>query len=811
MKECYEFHTTVLVIGLLKRPTCSSINLFGPIKSHNNFYRTYDWFVEVIGTTYQFKMRLLQLLAPRGARFVQTSGTNALLDSFKKNPKDAKVNLEKLGAMGAVPSGRQVKDVVMHLFQTQHPHEAAEVMKFSIQHDIQLNYKYIVSDAIKIDIAYEPIFVDLLQKQELPRSIAISIIKGFLDLRHIPQAIKYYKDIVRQSRSETEDANASQKYKFVHDVMENLILLDENPHPNAQVAQRLIVDSFFCEEKEEQDDLPTLRAVLEVNPSCMQWLVYQAIGRLNNRVNYEWQARQLRFESIFDFCLNNRVDIEYDAAYSMTLNSYKSAKADPQHLMVTYEAMCKTNLTPFNARIIVYAMHASLAAGNNASSLKHFATLIHSVDPTEGNPSESIYSSGFMLCSQAGNEKLAQEAFAHLKQNPNIVPKQSLCHWLLRCVEKPMNWDLQQVLEYLVIHDFKVKGVMKRMNHTVSDKNLVKKALGRILDDVSLPPKERGELLLKRIQVVNTQDKNDTSRLESLIELCFSELPTPASALALLEEVNKIAPRALQITVQAIILSVCSPNFSWSTTNVDTVGALIKYCIENKILLGRLIHFFEAVKKHKATLPPHFAHLLEELVISKLVWRSMPRDMAAIHAYQQVGDYTSAMKVYEGLMKQNTVIDKTILSNGIFLCAKTGNEDLAKSLVDKLMRSKRFVPDRGTFKWVFTSIQTPSTWDIPKIVQYFGSHRIQPSADQYDRLFQLMESTSIDSKTLGLSAEKPSESTSKVRSSRLSRTTETTAGDEPSTERRSSAESKSVPKESVPEQKKEDSSRCSIM
>ncbi|CAK4422646.1 unnamed protein product [Aphanomyces euteiches] len=690
-------------------------------------------------------MRLLQLLAPRGARFVQTSGTNALLDSFKKNPKDAKVNLEKLGAMGAVPSGRQVKDVVMHLFQTQHPHEAAEVMKFSILHDIQLNYKYIVSDAIKIDAAYEPIFVDLLQKQELPSSIAISIIKGFLDLRHIPQAIKYYKDIVRQSRGETEDANASQKYKFVHDVMENLILLDENPHPNAQVAQRLIVDNFFCEEMEDQDDVPTLRAVLEVNPSSMEWLVYQTIGRLNKRVNYEWQARQRRFESIFDFCLNNRVDIVYDAAYSMTLNCYRYAKADPQHLMMTYEAMYKTNLAPFNARIIVYAMHASLAAGNYVTSLKHFETLIQRIDPTEGNPSESIYSSGFMLCSQAGNEKLAQEAFAHLKQNPNI-----------------------------------------------------------------------GELLLKRIQAVNTQDKKDTSRLESLIELCFSELPTPASALALLEEVNKIAPRALQFTVQAIILSVCSPNFSWSTTNVDTVGALIKYCIEKKILLGRcfsLIHFFETVKKHTAALPPHFADMIEELVISKLVWRSMPRDMAAMHAYQQVGDYTSAMKVYKCLLKQNknTEIDKTILSNGIFLCAKTGNEEFAKSLVDKLMQSEHFVPDRGTFKWVLKSIQTPSAWDIPKFVQYFGSHSIQPSPKQYDRLFQLMESTSIDTKTLGLRAEKPSESTSKVRNSRVSRTTETTAGDEPSTKHRSSAESKSAPKASVPEQKKEDSSRCSIM
>ncbi|CAK5115692.1 unnamed protein product [Aphanomyces euteiches] len=690
-------------------------------------------------------MRLLQLLAPRGARFVQTSGTNALLDSFKKNPKDAKVNLEKLGAMGAVPSGRQVKDVVMHLFQTQHPHEAAEVMKFSILHDIQLNYKYIVSDAIKIDAAYEPIFVDLLQKQELPSSIAISIIKGFLDLRHIPQAIKYYKDIVRQSRGETEDANASQKYKFVHDVMENLILLDENPHPNAQVAQRLIVDNFFCEEMEDQDDVPTLRAVLEVNPSSMEWLVYQTIGRLNKRVNYEWQARQRRFESIFDFCLNNRVDIVYDAAYSMTLNCYRYAKADPQHLMMTYEAMYKTNLAPFNARIIVYAMHASLAAGNYVTSLKHFETLIQRIDPTEGNPSESIYSSGFMLCSQAGNEKLAQEAFAHLKQNPNIR-----------------------------------------------------------------------ELLLKRIQAVNTQDKKDTSRLESLIELCFSELPTPASALALLEEVNKIAPRALQFTVQAIILSVCSPNFSWSTTNVDTVGALIKYCIEKKILLGRcfsLIHFFETVKKHTAALPPHFADMIEELVISKLVWRSMPRDMAAMHAYQQVGDYTSAMKVYKCLLKQNknTEIDKTILSNGIFLCAKTGNEEFAKSLVDKLMQSEHFVPDRGTFKWVLKSIQTPSAWDIPKFVQYFGSHSIQPSPKQYDRLFQLMESTSIDTKTLGLRAEKPSESTSKVRNSRVSRTTETTAGDEPSTKHRSSAESKSAPKASVPEQKKEDSSRCSIM
>ncbi|CAK4663915.1 unnamed protein product [Aphanomyces euteiches] len=690
-------------------------------------------------------MRLLQLLAPRGARFVQTSGTNALLDSFKKNPKDAKVNLEKLGAMGAVPSGRQVKDVVMHLFQTQHPHEAAEVMKFSILHDIQLNYKYIVSDAIKIDAAYEPIFVDLLQKQELPSSIAISIIKGFLDLRHIPQAIKYYKDIVRQSRGETEDANASQKYKFVHDVMENLILLDENPHPNAQVAQRLIVDNFFCEEMEDQDDVPTLRAVLEVNPSSMEWLVYQTIGRLNKRVNYEWQARQRRFESIFDFCLNNRVDIVYDAAYSMTLNCYRYAKADPQRLMMTYEAMYKTNLAPFNARIIVYAMHASLAAGNYVTSLKHFETLIQRIDPTEGNPSESIYSSGFMLCSQAGNEKLAQEAFAHLKQNPNI-----------------------------------------------------------------------GELLLKRIQAVNTQDKKDTSRLESLIELCFSELPTPASALALLEEVNKIAPRALQFTVQAIILSVCSPNFSWSTTNVDTVGALIKYCIEKKILLGRcfsLIHFFETVKKHTAALPPHFADMIEELVISKLVWRSMPRDMAAMHAYQQVGDYTSAMKVYKCLLKQNknTEIDKTILSNGIFLCAKTGNEEFAKSLVDKLMQSEHFVPDRGTFKWVLKSIQTPSAWDIPKFVQYFGSHSIQPSPKQYDRLFQLMESTSIDTKTLGLRAEKPSESTSKVRNSRVSRTTETTAGDEPSTKHRSSAESKSAPKASVPEQKKEDSSRCSIM
>ncbi|CAK4104585.1 unnamed protein product [Aphanomyces euteiches] len=761
-------------------------------------------------------MRLLQLLAPRGARFVQTSGTNALLDSFKKNPKDAKVNLEKLGAMGAVPSGRQVKDVVMHLFQTQHPHEAAEVMKFSILHDIQLNYKYIVSDAIKIDAAYEPIFVDLLQKQELPSSIAISIIKGFLDLRHIPQAIKYYKDIVRQSRGETEDANASQKYKFVHDVMENLILLDENPHPNAQVAQRLIVDNFFCEEMEDQDDVPTLRAVLEVNPSSMEWLVYQTIGRLNKRVNYEWQARQRRFESIFDFCLNNRVDIVYDAAYSMTLNCYRYAKADPQRLMMTYEAMYKTNLAPFNARIIVYAMHASLAAGNYVTSLKHFETLIQRIDPTEGNPSESIYSSGFMLCSQAGNEKLAQEAFAHLKQNPNIVPNQSLCNWLLRCVEKPKNWDLQQVLEYLVIHDFKIKGVMQLMNHSESDKNLIKKALGRISDKVSLPPKERGELLLKRIQAVNTQDKKDTSRLESLIELCFSELPTPASALALLEEVNKIAPRALQFTVQAIILSVCSPNFSWSTTNVDTVGALIKYCIEKKILLGRcfsLIHFFETVKKHTAALPPHFADMIEELVISKLVWRSMPRDMAAMHAYQQVGDYTSAMKVYKCLLKQNknTEIDKTILSNGIFLCAKTGNEEFAKSLVDKLMQSEHFVPDRGTFKWVLKSIQTPSAWDIPKFVQYFGSHSIQPSPKQYDRLFQLMESTSIDTKTLGLRAEKPSESTSKVRNSRVSRTTETTAGDEPSTKHRSSAESKSAPKASVPEQKKEDSSRCSIM
>ncbi|KAF0699229.1 Aste57867_10194 [Aphanomyces stellatus] len=694
------------------------------------------------------------MLSHVARRHLSYQRRTALLEQFKKDPKEAAARLQQLASVGVLPSAKQVGDIAADLLHRGAGPDAAAVLRFSMENAIAVDYDKLLQSKL-VHTEYKAIFADLIHAHptKFPPAHVASIVRTYLADHQFTHAVQLFQ-LIQDTPIDIRVLNLQ--------MMKHLTLLEGARARGIDPthAQTLLF-RFMCH-KRFVDFAELVRAVDAVERDATSWVIKESLLRICKYAHQPWPQGRAQIRTILQYCLDHRVPFRTTLSLTVVFGSLRaklrnyatssSSSLDDAALVDLFLALLQDSASPPlivpDVPSCMSAIYWCRKANDNGRAEAVFNVLFDHVVATTETTDETfdiyIYTTGFSIYAKTGNDARAKTLLAHFLAHgtSHVLPDQQLCHRILCCITSDAaSWPLAEMFAYLHAHDVSVRRELRLIKWPAG---VDVAYLYRVRDetmDAGTTTAAAGYYVPKLVARLCQTLQSDPA-LVARVTAYFDAPRAGNDAAALLEAIVAARPRAASLAAKTLGVELVTRE-PWTDADVEAVTALLTSCLDHHVEFGHMHTWhqvFEKMRAAKATPVSALTRTYLAMVDQELTPRHTNTSMAAMHACQDVGDYDLAMALFVEIRatKGGAVWDKFKYNNGVYLCAKTGNQALARDLVDEFMATPEFTPDTRLLSWVLRNIRTPATWDVQTIVAYFADHGVHPSDADYDTVFRLM-------------------------------------------------------------------------